>query len=192
MEQLEGVGGKMKRWLLAWLAALLVSAGLATGCGGKGSPATSTVEVSAGEATVASTATPLAEETPTAKAWTLGAPLRLGPGPGELNLQLYIEQGCTDCDGPPTALERVFRDSGGALQREVLFGTPAGSKYMTSTAVGREGMLYATACFGECYEVGSAVGHGYTVLYTSGWRSNVESGTPDERVTKALGTHHAS
>lgn len=81
---------------------------------------------------------------------------------------LYIEQGCTGCDGPPTALERVYRDSNGALQRESLFSTPATSRYMTSTSVGADGTLYATACFGDCYEVGSGIdGAGYAILYVS-------------------------
>jgi hypothetical protein len=84
-----------------------------------------------------------------------------------LDLELYIEQGCTGCDGPPTALERVSRAGSGELRREILFTQPKGSKYMTSTAVAPDGTLYATACFGECAEVGGFVSDGYTIVYTS-------------------------
>lgn len=99
--------------------------------------------------------------------WTLGEPIELGPDPGQLNLELFIEQGCTGCDGPPVALERVSRDAPGGLKREILFQTPEGSRYMTSTAVGGDGTLYTTACFGDCAEGGSFIREGYSIIYSS-------------------------
>ncbi len=117
--------------------------------------------------------TPTAPASPTPniqapRTWTIGAPLQLGKGPGQLNLALYVEQGCTGCDGPPTSLERFARASSGEMRRAVLFSTPADSRYLTATAVAPDGTLFTSACFGDCYEVGSGIdGDGYSIVYTS-------------------------
>jgi hypothetical protein len=112
-------------------------------------------------------ATPTRTDPAHSTRWKLGDPIELGPGPGQLNLELYIEQGCTQCDGPPTSLERVFRDQSGLLAREVIFTAPEGSTYLTSTVMGGDKTLHTTVCFGQCAEVGSFVRQGYTIIYSS-------------------------
>ena len=180
----------MNDWLGACLSALLLAAAVTAGCGGNQAPNTPSVSptpipLASPGTSIAQPATSTAPPTAAAPLWRLGAPIKLGPGSDELNLVVYIEQGCTGCDGPPTELERVYRDGAGVLQRQVLFDTPAGSRYMTSTAVASDGTLYATACFGDCYEVGSGIdGAGYATLYISkdkGVTWNAQPPTPYAR-----------
>ena len=180
----------MNSWLGTSFAALLLAAALTTGCGGKQAAVAPSVSRTASapaapNTSIATPATATAPPTETAPKWRLGAPLKLGPGSDELNLVVYIEQGCTACDGPPTALERAYRDSAGVFQRQALFNTPEGSRYMTSTAVASDGTLYATACFGDCFEVGSGIdGAGYAILYVSkdnGVTWNAQPSTPYAR-----------
>lgn len=147
---------------------------LALGCSGGDSKPTAASTATATEAATQApttsqppTTTPTRTDPENSTRWKLGDPIELGPGPGQLNLELYIEQGCTGCDGPPVTLERVSRDASGGLKREILFQTVPGSKYLTSTAVAGDGTLYTTACFGQCAEVGSAVTSGYTLIYSS-------------------------
>lgn len=131
-------------------------------------PATTTTSDRTAAATPTTVPTPTPDEAAgSVSKWVIEEPVEIGPGPGQLDVALYIEQGCTQCDGPPATLERIWRDENGTLQRRVLFSTPTGSTYMTSTAVAGDWTLYTTACFGECAEVGSYVNNGYTLIYTS-------------------------
>ena len=155
------------------LAALFLAVALLSACGSNSRPPTAAPAglvsvVSSPTAATIPTAIPTAKTSRVVKEWRLGPPVTLGAGIDELNISLYMEQGCASCDGPPTALERAYRDNTGVLRREPLFTTPVGSKYMTSAAVAADGTLYATACFGGCYEVGSGIdGMGHSVLYVS-------------------------
>lgn len=163
---------------------------LLAACSGGGpktaSPTATSRPVETVIATVTATPTPIPERgTP----WSLGAPLQLGSASGQLDLELYIEQGCTGCDGPPTALERVSRAPDGELRREILFKQPPGSKYMTSTAVAPDGTLYATACFGDCAEVGGFVSDGYTIVYTSNDGGATWSESPRSPAARKIWLH---
>ena len=147
---------------------------LAISCsGGDSKPTAASTATATEAATQAPTTSQPPPTTPTradpenSRRWKLGDPIELGPGPGQLDLELYIEQGCTGCDGPPVTLERVSRDASGGLKREILFQTPEGSRYLTSTAVAGDGTLYTTACFGDCAEVGSYIRQGHSIIYSS-------------------------
>ncbi|MEO8538248.1 MAG: hypothetical protein ABI577_00815 [bacterium] len=151
------------------LLSLLVAGACVAACSGpgneRGSPTADSASVAASAATARETpSVPI--PTPGLRDWTMGPPLDIGPGPDELDLELYIEQGCTGCDGPPTSLERVSRSASGELRREVLFSTPPGARYLTSTAA-MNGQLWVTACFGTCAEVGNYIESGYSVLFAS-------------------------
>ncbi len=62
---------------------------------------------------------------------------------------LLIQTGCTECDGPATGIERVYRDSSGELRRDILFYLlGAGSDpYISSMVVSQDGSSIAlTVC----------------------------------------------
>jgi hypothetical protein len=168
------------------IAGLVVAALFLMACSGReDAQSASPTMVRADTATASGTATPTRVPTPVAESiprWILEEPIEIGPGPDQLDVMLYIEQGCTQCDGPPTAIERVYRDPNGELRREALFETPADSTYMTSTAVAADGTLYATACFGRCAEVGNYLEQGGSTLYTSndGGTTWIETAYPNE------------
>lgn len=73
-----------------------------SGGGPKAAPPTATSRPA--ETAVATVTAPPAPIPERGTPWTLGAPLQLGSGPGQLDLELYIEQGCTGCDGPRSIL----------------------------------------------------------------------------------------
>lgn len=82
---------------------------------------------------------------------------------------LLIEIGCTQCDGPTEGIERVYRDSEGQVQREVLFSAPTMPAYISSLAVSEDGQGIAlTICSpGYCGGLAPVTEDATTTLHLS-------------------------
>jgi hypothetical protein len=107
--------------LVPAIAILCLAAGAACGGGGEGSPTASPAAP-----------TPLASPTPTATVTpevidgVEVVPLQFGEEaelPG--GAAVIVETGCTQCDGPTTALVRVYRDAAGQVRTDTLFSPEA-------------------------------------------------------------------
>jgi hypothetical protein len=156
----------MRWWFGVLACVVMLLVGCSSGDSGPGATPPSTA-TSGASATPERTSTIAATPTDDVAPLRMAEPIEVGAGPGQLDVTLYIEQGCTGCDGPPTAIERVYRDASGVLRREQLFTKPDGAHYMTTTAVAPDGRLFATACFGDCAEVGSFLREGSSAFFVS-------------------------
>ncbi len=110
--------------------------------------------------TVAPTASPTATATPEVIAGVEVKPLSFGP-PVDFppNVAAIIVNGCWQCDGPPSNIERVYRSTDGTLHKDILF-EPArpGTQYINTFAVSADGQRLAVGVctIGYCGGLGEA------------------------------------
>ena len=84
--------------------------------------------------------------------WMVQAPAKLPPG-----AVLYVEKGCTQCDGPTESIERVRARADGSTELATVFKAPGDSqRYILSTFIASDGHeLWVTVCSrGYCGGVG--------------------------------------
>ncbi len=129
--------------------------------------------------TIMPTASPAATVSPTAapeavgglpvRVWKVNAPQPLPPG-----VVVYVEKGCTQCDGPISAIERVSNIGNAGdttLSVETLFTAPGASdRYIINFVLGIGGSdaIYATVCSrGYCGALAQVTPDAQTTLYIS-------------------------
>ena len=105
----------------ALLSLVVLAAVLSSACSGGSKGGTPNPGPSPGPSSEATAAA-----SPTSTPETLGGvpitPLRAGkPADIPAGAVLYVEGGCTQCDGPATSLDRVYRDAAGTLHTDRLF-----------------------------------------------------------------------
>ncbi len=150
------------------LLLLAIAAVLAGGCA-RGKSPTSTPEATSVPSTATTTATatpPGASATPTRVPTDGVAAVDLVVGsatPFPPNTAFTIASGCTQCDGPLSSIERVYRNEG-ALRADTLFRLPGAEigkpevegRYIFSVATAAGGDILLTVCeTGYCGGVGN-------------------------------------
>ncbi|MBA4179920.1 MAG: hypothetical protein C0506_04960 [Anaerolinea sp.] len=146
--------------------------------GSKGGPPaatpTATVTTASPEATATVTATPTLQ---TINGVTV-TPLHAGkPADIPAGVVLYVQGGCTQCDGPATSLDRVYRDAAGGLHSDRLFerklrvenGTTYEENYIRTMRVSSTGndIVIGVCDRGYCGGVGNATPDARTTFYGS-------------------------
>lgn len=156
------------------LAFVVLAATLIAACSkGGNSAATPTATAAAfPEATATIAATPTAETI----AGVSVTPLHAGkPADIPAGAVLYVEGGCTQCDGPATSLDRVYRDAAGGLHSDRLFerklrvenGTTYEENYIRTMRVSSTGndIVIGVCDRGYCGGVGNATPDARTTFY---------------------------
>ena len=167
---------QQRRLAGAAMLMLLVAVTFVAGCSGgtKSRTPTPTPGATASDPSPEATAAPAAE-TINGVAVT---PLRVGkPADIPAGVVLYIEGGCTRCDGPATSLDRVYRDAAGTLHSERLFerklrvenNTSYEENYIRTMRVSSTGndIVIGVCDRGYCGGVGNATLDARTTFYGS-------------------------
>jgi len=141
--------------------------GLGGGAGGEGAAPISTVSIppepgETASATASATATtPGPAATSMFPALTLGSPIALPEG-----LVLYTWDGCTSCDGPPYALNRVER-VGGSIETRVLFERRGSGPYILGGRIDGDVHYIFECSTGYCGGAGEPSDDPTVTLYRS-------------------------
>ena len=154
--------------LLALVAVLLAA------CSGGSKGRTPTPTGGASDSSPAATAS----STPETINGVAATPLRAGkPADIPAGVVLYLEGGCTQCDGPATSLDRVYRDAAGTLHSDRLFerklrvenGTTYEENYIRTMRVSSTGndIVIGVCDRGYCGGVGNATPDSRTTFYGS-------------------------
>ena len=174
MQRERRVNGVAALKSLVVLAAVLSSAVLSSACSKGGTQNPDPTPRPSSEATAAAS--------PTSTPETLGGvpvtPLRAGkPADIPASAVLYVEGGCTQCDGPATSLDRVYRDAAGTLHTDRLFerklrvenGTTYEENYIRTMRVSSTGndIVIGVCDRGYCGGVGNASPDARTTFYGS-------------------------
>lgn len=172
------------RWSLALALALGTLVLFLAACGGgKKSAAPPTFDSDTGDGRATATSSPAPSTTPApAPPEMIGGvpvtPLHAGaPADIPANAVLYVESGCTGCDIPAVALDRVYRDGAGVVHTDRLFerqmpvvdGTPMEQNYIRPIGVaeGGYGIVIGVCDRGYCGGVGNSTGDANTTFYAS-------------------------
>lgn len=90
--------------------------------------------------------------------WKINAPAQVPP-----NTALFVEKGCWGCEGYPTGLQRVYRDSEGNLHTDTVFdGGFVGVSFSPDAFE-----AYATVCIDVCGPLGPSRSGSRTTIYHS-------------------------
>ena len=168
-----------QRKIIGLLAAVVAAASLFAACSGGGGKATPTPTAAAETPATVPTPTPVPEviNGVTVTPSTAGDPIDIPE-----NAVIYVEGGCTQCDGPATSLDRVYRDAAGTLHSDRLFERQLPREdigngqtrtleknYIRSIAIADGGytILISVCTRGYCGGVGNLSDDAQTTLYNS-------------------------